>query len=134
MVTCDSHHPALYLEHNLCDTFVPYENNDITILDFKNCDYESINSYWIKVNWVNILNCNVNLAVETFYLILYSCIDIYVSKKIIKPDFKFPREELKHCIMKNKKAHKKYKCTGSSLHYNEFCKLRSKFKNMSHKI
>ena len=41
LVTCDSHHPALYLEHNLCDT-VPYENNDITILDFKNCVYETI--------------------------------------------------------------------------------------------
>ena len=48
MVTCDSHHPALYLEHNLCDTFVPYENNDITILAFENCDFESINSFLIK--------------------------------------------------------------------------------------
>ena len=99
LVTCDNHNQVLYLEHNLCNTFVLYENNDITILDFKNCDYETITSYLLNFNWDAVLNCDANLAVQTFYLILYSCIDIYVPKKIIKLDFKFPRlfsPELKH--------------------------------------
>ena len=132
LVPLDNHHPALSITFK-CDTEVPLEHED-EILNFKNCDFNVMNGWLLSVDWDNILNCGIDLAVDRFYDVINECFANFVPKSKIKHNFKFPRwfsPELKELTIHKKEAHLKYKKNKSIANYNKFCELRTHCKNLS---
>lgn len=96
--------------------------------DFRNGNYISFNDFLISINWETTLDkYNINLAVEQFYDILYSGINMYVPLKKYKTST-FPgwfSPQLKKFVLDKKRSHKMYKITGDIAYYYQFAALRS---------
>lgn len=127
LVPCDMHHPALFFTifTNLPKQTLSY---NYTVPDFENCDFNSLNNFLININFDDLfLNCDTDTAIEKFYDVINYCIDVFVPKKVIKSNFKYPpwfTDELRNNVNRKKAAHKKFKITRLAEDYASFSNLR----------
>ena len=134
LVNCDNHHPSLMFLVNRVNTCSSQPSFTDNVYDFNNCDFFIINDFLLNVNWDDILKCDIDQAVERFYLVLSHCLGEFVPTKTIKSDFKFPiwfNQDLKTLTIQKKIAHKSYRSQPTEANYGKFCELRALCKNLS---
>ena len=99
---------------------------------FCKANYLEINNIFSNVSWIRkFKNKDLNNSVNIFYEIIDKTIAMHVPKLKVKVGYPiYFQIDTINTIKQKIKAHKKYKSTGSLLHYNEFCGLRSECKNI----
>ena len=77
----NKYHPELSFKL-ICDN-TDFLEFDYFYYNFNTANYSLINQYLGNVNWECLLcDKDMNLALSTFYKILYCCINLFVPKKI----------------------------------------------------
>lgn len=125
LVSVDPNHPPSYFTLDLKKS--KNENTTHYTYNFKNVDFEQLNSLIESELQISYKSKDINEQCESFYSSLHSIIDKYVPKIPIYSS-NFPRwysPELKHLIVQKKIAHKKWKITRDLELYIEFKRLRA---------
>lgn len=129
LVRIDEHHPPLSFSFStsseICTTV---RRANEFYYDFKSADYTLLNGYLCSFDWDTILSSvNVDDMLGAFYDIVYNALNVFVPLKKVASG-KFPRwfsRDLINLTIQKKRAHKKYKSSGSYQNYQLFSGLRS---------
>lgn len=131
LLLCDKYHPALLFNIDIFEITNDFMRFDYEYLNFRHANYVELNNFLGSFDWDSVLNLdNVETAVERFYCIINSGVEMYVPKNRCK-NKKFPcwySNELKLVILNKKRLHKLWKETHNIELYREFCDLRSQSK------
>lgn len=114
LLPIDSYHPPLLVLFNTavinynCNTL---SRNNISLHNFRKCDYDKLNDYFGEVNWDLIFtqnNNDVNTCLDIFYTILSIAINKFIPKKNENSN-KFPHWFSKLTIKLVRKKNRLYK-------------------------
>lgn len=138
LIPLDAYHPALVIKLNLnsnnSNNLEPYKINKLCI---RRANFESLNEYLEKINWVPHLEPTQSLDtnINSFYNIINTGISHFIPSMTTCKK-KFPiwfSKTLKDKIIEKKILHKKFKVTKNPILYNQFKKIRQKCKTISNK-
>lgn len=136
LLPLDRHHPALrtVLPFRESNTEDPLLVADGWYRDFRNADYDSINTHLSWINWDILLEGqDLDEMIRAFYNQIYYTVHLFVPQRRFKQSTYPPwyTMELKNLIKSKKEAHATYKSSSLGDDYRIFSNLRSQCRVLS---
>lgn len=138
----DRYHPTLEIICPLPNDAVhePLHVNT-KCFNFKKSNYAQLNLLFAKINWNNIISVKVGTpdyidrAVQTFYDTIYTCMNKCIPQHIPYKHSGSPwcTRELSRLKNIKNKVYKKYKISGSAVHYEKYSVYRAEY-NLLNKL